>query len=290
VPEGDTIHRLARRLGAALDGRTLVRVEVPRRTPGGPPPPAPGTRVEAVEAKGKHLLIRFGDGTTLRTHLRMNGSWRCYAPGEPWRHPRHRMRALVAVEADEADDGPGRPALEAVCFDAPVVVLERSPAIQHLGPDLCRADVDLDAAVARIDALAAPKAPLVDVLLDQRIACGVGNIYKSEVCFAVGRHPLTPISALDATARRELLAVAARLLQANLGDGPRTTANLASGRQANLASGRRAGGAPGGLAVYGRARQRCRRCGAPIRVARLGTPARTTYWCQSCQLDPSSPG
>jgi endonuclease-8 len=280
VPEGDTIHRLARRLRAELEGRTVVRVEVPRRTIGGPPPPAPGTTVEAVEAKGKHLLIRFGDGTTLRTHLRMNGSWRCYAPGEPWRHPRHRMRALISVAATDPDPDVergdvARPALEAVCFDAPVVELERSPGIQHLGPDLCRADVDLDAAVARIDTIVAPDAPLVDVLLDQRIACGVGNVYKSEVCFAVGRHPLTPIGALDPPERRELLAVAARLLQANLGDGPRTTAKPASGAR------------PGSLAVYGRARQRCPRCGAPIRVARLGTPARTTYWCQTCQLDPA---
>jgi endonuclease-8 len=251
---------LAAQLREVLVGRPVVRVEVSRPTAGAPRPPAPGTNVDEVEAVGKHLLIRFGDGTTLRTHLQMNGRWQWYRNGEAWRRPRHRMRALVAV-----------PDVEAVCFDAPIAVLERSPAVGHLGPDLCRDDADLDEVLSRLAALVEPDATLADVLLDQRIACGVGNVYKSEVCFAVGRHPATPIGRLDDAARRELFATAAAQLRANLGGGPRTTA----------------GPAPGMLAVYGRARRSCRRCGTPIEVGRIGSSARSTCWCPTCQpLEP----
>jgi endonuclease-8 len=263
VPEGDTIHRLADRLGSVLAGQPVVRVEVARRPPGSPRPPSPGTQVDAVEAVGKHLLIHFADGTTLRTHLRMQGSWRCFTDGAHWTRPRHRMRAVVAV-----------PGLVAVCFDAPIAVLERAPAVGHLGPDLCRVDADLDVAVDRLTQLADPSSPLADVLLDQRIACGVGNVFKSEVCFAIRRHPATPVERLDRDERRELFATAARQLQANLGSGPRTTI----------------GPVPGSLAVYGRARRPCRRCGAPVNVGRIGATARSTYWCPVCQPAPDDLG
>ena len=260
MPEGDTIHRLAGQLRELLVGRPVVRVEVSRPTAGSPRPPAPGTDVTAVDAVGKHLLIRFADGTTLRTHLQMNGRWQWYRNGERWRRPRHRMRALVAV-----------PGVEAVCFDAPIAVLERAPAVGHLGPDLCRADADLGEVLARVERFADPEAVLADVLLDQRIACGIGNVYKSEVCFAVGRHPATPVRDLDDDARRELFATASDQLRANLGAGPRTTA----------------GPVPGTLAVYGRGRRSCRRCGTPIELGRLGRTARSTYWCPRCQpLEP----
>jgi len=267
VPEGDTIHRLAAQLRALLAGQPVVRVEVARRQMGGPPPPPPGTLVDGVEAAGKHLLIRFADGTTLRTHLQMNGRWRWYATDEPSRWPRHRMRARVEV-----------PGVEAVCFDAPVAVLERAPAVAHLGPDLCRPDADLDECVARMATMADPATTVGDVLLDQRIACGVGNVFKSEICFACGIDPATPIGTVREPDRRRLVATAAAQLQANLGAGPRTTV----------------AGQPGSLAVYGRARRPCRRCGTTIRVTRTGEHARTTYWCPTCQARPNglapSPG
>jgi endonuclease-8 len=112
-----------------------------------------------------------------------------------------------------------------------------------------------------------PDAEIADVLLDQRVAAGIGNVYKSEVLWACGLHPFTRLAAVGVAQRRQLLDVAARLLQANLGAGPRTTH-------------------PAGLAVYGRGWQPCRRCGTPIEVARQGDMARVTYWCPVCQ--PSS--
>ncbi len=253
MPEGDTIHRTAARLRPALEGRPLVRFDaarVPR------PHPSPGTVIDAVEARGKHLLVRFADGRSLDTHLRMTGSWHLYRRGERWRKPAYLARAVLEVEG-----------WTAVCFAAPVVRLTTGAAVAHLGPDLCRADADLDDVVARMGTLADPAATVADVLVDQRICCGVGNVYKSEVCFACRIHPLTPIAAVDAATRRELAETATRLLRANLGGGPRTTA----------------AGPPGTVAVYGRARRPCRRCGTPVSVARTGEQARSTYWCPVCQ-------
>jgi endonuclease-8 len=248
LPEGDTIHRSAARLRRVLVGHDVVRVEAPRAH-GRPPPP--GTRIDAVDAVGKHLLIRFADGVTLRTHMRMTGSWHLYAAGERWRKPAGMARAVVEVDG-----------WVAVCFSAPVVELERRPeeSIAHLGPDLTRPGADIDAAVARMDALADPADEIGAVLLDQRVACGVGNLWKSETLFACGVDPFTTVAGLDGDARRHLLSTAAAFLQQS----------VLSSRAAP--------------AVYRRAGQPCRRCGTPIRSRRQGAQARTTYWCPACQL------
>jgi len=261
VPEGDTIHRVADRLRPALVGQPLVRLDAPRATAATTRPPAPGTLVTAVDAVGKHLLVRFADGTILRTHLRMTGSWHLYRTGERWRKPPHLLRALVEV-----------PGWVAVCFAAPVVALEHEAlggsATGHLGPDLTRADLtdgDLDACLDRLAALAEPDDEIGAVLLDQRIACGVGNVYKSEVLWACGVDPSTRVADVDTATRRRLLATASRLLRANVATaGPRATH-------------------PRGLAVYGRRGQPCRRCGTPVRMRRQGEQARSTYWCPTCQ-------
>ena len=259
MPEGDTIHRAAARLRPVLEGRTLTRFEAPRvvgRTP------SVGSTVTSVEAKGKHLLIAFSDGLTLHTHMRMTGSWHIYRSGERWQKAPWMARAIVAVDSG----------YEAVCFNAPVVEVHDQrdpsprPGLAALGPDLCLDDVDLDAAVERMRPLAGPADEIGNVLLDQRVAAGIGNIYKSETLFACGVDPFTPVGELDDAGRRRLLATASRLLRANLGSGPRTTTQ-------------------GGLAVYGRTGRPCRRCGTPVRSARQGQN-RMTYWCPSCQRRP----
>ncbi len=268
MPEGDTIHRAATRMAAALTGRELVRFDahrVPR------PWPAVGTLVTGVEAQGKHLLVRFGDGRCLRTHMRMTGSWHLYRPAERWRKPAHLARAVVEVGPGSTSTGADDPGWVAVCFSAPVVELSREPATAHLGPDLCRADADLDECVRRAGRLE-PTTLLIDVLLDQRVCCGVGNVYKSEVPFALGLHPLTPIGALDAGQRRLVVATAAAQLRANLVTSSRTTM----------------AGPPGTLGVYGRRGEPCRRCGTTVRWARAGDQARGTYWCPTCQPEPEA--
>lgn len=253
MPEGDTIHRVAARLRPALVGQRLVRVDAPRLAR---PLPPPGTVIDAVDARGKHLLVRFSTGEVLETHLRMTGSWHLYRPGARWARPARLARVVLEVTD-----------WVAVCFSAPVVRLTTTPGTGHLGPDLCTPDADLSEVVRRMGAVPEPGTTLADVLLDQRICAGVGNVYKSEVCFVCGVHPLTPIEMVDPALRRRLAATAQRLLRANLGAGRRTTVP----------------GPPGTLAVYGRARLPCRRCGTPIVAARTGPRARSTYWCPTCQ-------
>jgi endonuclease-8 len=259
VPEGDTIHRAASRLRPALAGKVLRRFEAPRLAGDRP---KPGARIEDVEAVGKHLLVHFEGGLTLQTHMRMTGSWHLYRPGERWRKAAHLRRALI-----EVDDW------VAVCFAAPVVRTYRrdvaaSPdPVAHLGPDLCRADLtdaDIEDCVARMGALTGPTDEIGAVLLDQRVACGVGNVYKSEALFACGVDPFTRVADLDHETRRRLVTTASRQLRANLGTNRRTTV-------------------PGGLAVYGRHHQPCRRCGTDIRMRYQGEQARSTYWCPTCQ-------
>jgi endonuclease-8 len=217
--------------------------------------------VRSVEARGKHLLVRFDDGRVLHTHLQMSGSWHVSPSPGRWRGPAHQVRALIEV-----------PGAVAVCFRAPVVELlwerdlARHPRLAALGPDLCAPHVDLDDVLARAARLPAETEVGV-ALLDQRVASGIGNVYKSETLFARRVDPFAPLAALVPDARRALWATASELLRRNLDGGPRVTA-------------------PGGLAVYGKAGRPCPRCGSPIRSRRQGESARTTYWCPGCQ--PSS--
>lgn len=260
MPEGDTIHRTAATLRRVLQGREVRSFDLPR-WPGRQP--ARRTRIAAVEARGKHLLVRFADGLVLHTHLRMTGSWHVYRPGERWRRARSAARAVVEVHGAVA-----------VCFNAPVVelldetALARHPVLRLLGPDLCRPDADLGAALDRMERLVAPQAPIAQALLDQRVACGIGNVYKSETLHACGVHPGTPVGAVPPGMRHRLLAVAAAQLRANLDGFPRTTVP---------------GAHPGTLAVYDRTGRPCRSCGTAIEAQRLGEPPRVTFWCGTCQ-------
>lgn len=272
MPEGDTLHRSADRLRPALEGKVLQRFAAPRLVGDRP---APGCAIERVEAVGKHLLVHFDSGLTLQTHLRMSGSWHLYRTGERWRKAPHLARVVIEVEG-----------WAAVCFSAPVVRTFRPVApggllgtatsplgsatspVAHLGPDVCLAEPDLDAGLSRMAQLTAGDDEIGPVLLDQRVVSGIGNVYKSEVLFACGVNPFIPVRHLDQETKRRLLATAHQLLRANLGSGGRVTTGLAGG---------------GGVAVYGRQRRPCLRCGTPVLMRRQGSQARSTYWCPTCQ-------
>ena len=255
MPEGDTIFRAATVLRRALAGRPLVGFEAPRLRPS----PFPnGTSITSVEARGKHLLIGFDDHRVLHTHMQMSGSWHVYAPSQAWRRPASQLRVRVDV-----------PEATAVCFNAPVVELlhdrelARHPRLSALGPDLCSPDADLDEVLRRLARLSG-ETELGVALLDQRVASGIGNVYKSEVLHAERLDPFAPLSAIDVATRRRTFATAATLLRANLDGGRRVTA-------------------AGGVAVYGRSGRPCPRCRGPIAMRRQGEAARSTYWCPSCQ-------
>ena len=262
MPEGDTIHNTARRLRDALAGRRVVRFEL-RRDPHGLRVPQPDTEITSVEARGKHLLIAFGDGAVLYTHMQLQGRWDVYEPGTRWRRASHRARVII-----EVDDG-----TTAVCFDAPSVRLTRDGAqaiptraeraVAALGPDLCTDDADLAVVIENVRQTD-PRRTTADVLLDQRIAAGIGNVFKSEVCWACRVDPAAPIGVLASEEWHALFTTAHRMLRDNVGRTRRVTYG-------------------NGLAVYGRAGRPCPRCRTAVRRAMLGDPARVTYWCPACQ-------
>jgi endonuclease-8 len=265
MPEGDTIFRTAEVLRAVLVGRDVTAA---RAQPGPGLRRVPdlrrlvGARVTSVEARGKHLLIGFDNGQMLRTHMRMKGSWHRYRPGERWRRPA--PEATVVLETAEA---------VAVCFNAPVaelltdLQLGRNRSLVALGPDLLAADFDADEAVRRLRGR--PDIELGEALLDQRAVAGIGNVYKSEVCFIERLDPWRRVAVVEDASLEGALRTAARLMRANLRGGARvTTGNPARGHA---------------LWVYGRVGRPCLRCGTPIRSARQGELARVTYWCPRCQ-------
>jgi endonuclease-8 len=265
MPEGDTIYRTAAVLRDALVGRRITAARAQAR-PGMRRVPdlsrVIGADVTSVESHGKHLLIGFSNGLTLRSHMRMTGSWHRYRPGEPWRRPASRASAVLETDRSVA-----------VAFDAPVVELltdadlRRSRPLTELGPDLLGVDFDADEAVRRLRELDGEQ--LGNALLDQRAVAGIGNVVKSETAFIERMDPWAPVSAFDDDALQAALVTARRLLQANTGGGVRRTTGLRGrGRE---------------LWVYGRAGRPCRRCGTPVRSARQGELARSTYWCPRCQ-------
>ena len=257
MPEGDTLHRTAAGLRPYLVGRTVTAART------GGPGAVPkvdrivGHEIRSVEALGKNLLIRFDNDLELRTHLRMNGSWHRYRPGERWRRPPSRARLVLEV-----------PGAVAVCFDAPVVELfeERAelhhPSLGRLGPDLLAPDFDAAEAVRRLRAPERRDLTISAALLDQRALAGIGNIWRNETLFAERVHPLARVVDLDDDTLRRLVDTAQRLLTASVGTAP--------------------GRAP--VHVYRRTGRPCPRCGTRIRSEPLpGDTPRTTYWCPTCQ-------
>lgn len=265
MPEGDTVHQAARRLHTALAGHTVTRSDL--RVPKLATVDLTGRTVLDVTPRGKHLLTRFEGGLTLHSHLRMDGSWKVYAPGERWSGgPGHQIRAIL-----------GTAERTAVGYRLPVLELLRTAdehkAVGHLGPDLLGPDWDPDLALTNL--LATPHRPLGEALLDQRNLAGIGNVYKSELCFLLGATPWLPIGELTAETASRLPALAKKLLEANRDRPARTT----TGRDRQ---GQR-------LYVYGRAPRPCLRCGTPIRTAEQGDGSRDrpTYWCPTCQQGPT---
>lgn len=279
MPEGDTVHRTAAYLAERLLGRAVRSVRLgrgPKIGLGCPSAPGPlpgleGRAVEEVSAEGKHLWIRFEGGLALRSHLGLHGSWHRYGLGEPWQKPAE--RASLVLETDED---------VLVCFQAREVECLRSGGFRRtdlaarLGPDLLSPDVDIRLLPARARRLLAPETALTDVLLHQRVAGGIGNVYKSEVLFLRRANPFGCLADLPDEALAALFETARELLRKNLGPGSRTTRFADDGR--------------GRLWVYGRAGRPCFTCGTRIRYGRSGASQRSTYWCPRCQETPPGAG
>jgi endonuclease-8 len=240
MPEGDTIFRIARTLDEALTGKVVTRFEtvLPKLERGS----IKGRTVQRVRSVGKNLIIDFSGDLSLRTHLRMNGSWHLYRAGELWRKRRDDMRIVIAT-----DD------FEAVGFNIPVAELNSVPAV---GPDLLGETLDVDEAARRIRER--PAEEIGNVLLDQHVVAGIGNIYKSEVLYVCGINPFARVEALDDAALQRIVKKGRAILQ-------RSTRERAR------------------FQVYQRGGQPCRRCGTRIEYRKQGADTRGTYWCPKCQ-------
>ena len=245
----------------ALVGRAMTRFDAPGLYG---PRPSSSRVIERVECHGKHLEIAWDDDLVLHTNLRLSGSWHLYRVGERWRKDSDQARVVIEV-----------PDWVAVCFNAPVVETYREydrfrhPGFGRLGADICTAtDPELTECARRIGNYADRSATIAEVLLDQHVASGVGNVFRSEILWACELSPFATIESLQPEDCVHVINAAARMLRANLQATNRFTTSAL----------------PGGLAVYGRNGQRCARCGDTVHVRRVGEHARSLYWCPGCQV------
>jgi endonuclease VIII len=245
MPEGDALHRAARRLQVLAGQKVEVETPHPRAATKQLAEQLDGRRLESVEAVGKNLLLRFEGGLVLRSHLRMNGRWRveprgAHRTGRPW----------LVLRGDEH---------EAVLWNGPVLELARDARVRHLGPDILASPPDFDAMLELLRA--EPKSRAVgDALLDQRLVAGIGNMWKAEALWDARVSPWRTLGDVDDDELLATLRAASRLMRRRL-DGARPLHH-----------------------VYRRAGRGCHRCGGVIRSHPQGEAARTAYWCPGCQV------
>lgn len=248
-----------------LHGRTLTGAEF--RVPSLATTDLAGVEVLEVISRGKHQLFRFGNGWTLHSHFRMEGTYRIFGADHSGRRsrswpggPEHEIRVVLSTAEHDC-----------VGFRLPVLELvptaDEADVVGHLGPDLLGPDWDLDEAVRRISR--DPQRTIGEALLDQRNLAGIGTFYRAELLFLQGIHPRTPVSQVSRLTR--MLQRAQQLLYANRWRPEQTTTG-------DLRSNGRA-------YVFERVRQPCRRCRTPIRTEEFGPPGqeRRSYWCPRCQ-------
>jgi endonuclease-8 len=276
MPEGDTLFRTAARLRPILQGRRIEAATA--REPEFQARSLVNQVIEAVDARGKHLLIRLDDSRTIHSHLGMHGSWHVYGKGEPWR--KNKRLAGLVIEVDEnPTDGESTPenasprASVCVCFNPKTLELlsetqlRRHPHLSRLGPDLLGGELDMEEVVRRFRVH--DQTPIGGAVMNQTIVCGIGNIYKSEVLFMTRINPFRPVAKLSDEDIARIVNSARKWLRFNaVGGYPRRTRSGLDGAS---------------LWVYGRGGRACFRCRTRIRVRRQGDLGRTTFWCPRCQ-------
>ncbi|HET7823668.1 MAG TPA: DNA-formamidopyrimidine glycosylase family protein [Ornithinibacter sp.] len=270
MPEGDTVHRTADRLDAALRGAVVERAEL--RWPSVPDVDLAGSRTLEVVARGKHLLHRFDTGSTLHTHLRMEGQWRVEHPGPATDRAlrRHDLRAAVLTDRWSALG------LRLGMVDL-VPTARESDLVGHLGPDVLGPHWDAAVAAERVTTA---EGLIGDTLLDQRVLAGVGTFWASEILFLERVLPWVRAGDLDRDRVQALLERLHRLMAAARRTGWQASTGIQrSGEEAY---------------VHARSGRPCRRCGDTVRVAMTGAAPRqrTLFSCPTCQggLAPTDDG
>ncbi len=270
MPEGDSLHRMANALRPHLVGE---RVEHLRLRSHGEVKMVRGHAVDRVEVVGKHLLLIIDRRWTLHVHLGMHGRWRLYDAGRPW------TRAVASATAALVVPRTVLAIYRSACHD---LYRYRDMRLEHrlrkLGPDVLATDFDLPTVVARARAPGHRDTAVTDLLLDQRVAAGIGNVYRSETLFVGGVYPWTPVGSLDDDVLGTLFGTAQSLMQSNLGPGGRATVGPHRGvrRRPEVSV----------TWVYRREGLPCLRCRTLVRRSIEGRQARSTYWCPRCQRPP----
>ena len=274
MPEGDTIWRAARTLQKALAGKIVTGFEtvLPQLARVDHDAPLTSRTVDCVSASGKWMAMRFSGDLILLTHMLMSGSWHIYRPGERWRRSRYHMRIAIST----AD-------LIAVAFNVPVAEFHTADSLLRrkghnaLGPALLEPDFDPAAAAASLRLH--PEMEIGSALLKQSVIAGLGNVFKSEVCFVCRIHPFKKIESLSRSDIERIVSTAQKLMRMNVsstaGDQMVTYSGLRRTTGRSDPSAR--------LWVYRRAGEACRVCGAALVSRKQGPEVRTTYWCPRCQ-------
>lgn len=285
MPEGDTIYRAARAMQRVLAGAVVTGFETGYAHLARVNDDTPLARrtIEKVEARGKWLLLYFSGDLILLTHMLMSGSWHLYRTGEAWQKPRRLMRVVLTTGE-----------WQAVGFSIPVAEfhtarsLERRAGVQKLGPDVLAGSFTLQQGIDALTAhrISEPEDEIANALLNQRVIAGLGNVYKSEICFATAVHPFRTMRTLTAEEIAAIAEVSHRYMAQNVKDGtveealtytgPRRTTHSSDGSVR--------------LWVYGRRGEECRRCGTIIQAYKQGPDARMTFWCPECQPAGTSKG
>ena len=249
VPEGDSLHRAARRLQVLVGDRVAAESPNARGRATGVAEQIDGRRLEAVEAVGKNLILRFEGGVTVRSHLRMSGSWRVRAagdpvPGRPW----------LVLRGERA---------QALLYGGRVLELN-ARAVRGLGPDILASEPDLER-LLRNFRRGDQARQVGDALTDQRLVAGIGNVWKAESLWHARVSPWRRVGDVTDGEIRALLETAARLMGRSVETG-REEVNIAH-----------------------RAGMPCPRCGTLIRSRGQGDDNRAAYWCPTCQPGPEPP-
>jgi endonuclease-8 len=274
VPEGDTIFRAAHTLHRALAGQKVTDFEslLPKLERVEVDSPVTGRTIEKVEALGKWTLIYFSGDLILLTHMLMSGSWHIYRPGEKWRRRRDDMRIIIRTEK-----------ILAVAFKVPIAEfhtadsLRRRRVFNQIGPSVLAEEYNDAEILQRLRSR--PESTVGEALLAQSLLSGIGNVFKSEICFACAVNPFRTVTTLSISELSCLVSTARKFLLANVAS--------TSGDQIVTYSGlRRTTGRSDreeNLWVYARRGEPCRRCGTAIESRKQGLDARITFWCPMCQ-------
>ncbi|MGA8036860.1 MAG: DNA-formamidopyrimidine glycosylase family protein [Candidatus Acidiferrales bacterium] len=274
MPEGDTIYRTARTLQLGLGGQIVTRFEsaYPKLSRVDVDAPLTGRIVTKVESRGKWLLIYFSDDLILLTHMLMSGSWHIYRRGEQWQRPAGQMRIVIETAK-----------LLAVGFLVPVAEfhtadsLARREGLKDLGPRLLDKEVDEAEIIRRLRLR--PDLEVGVALMTQSLLSGIGNVYKSETCFACRVNPFRRVQSLGEAELASLVSMARKFLRANV-------TNTSGDIVVTYGAMRRTTGRANPkdrLWVYRRTGEPCRKCGGRIESRKQGLDARSTFWCPTCQ-------